>query len=189
MDQDDKAKLGRQALNATELLDPGVAKHRAQSAIKRGTGKLALRGLAALGRDGKDQAVEYDAKGAAEVAAQFAAIEAADTAEFEKKLAQAQNKPEEPKGRASNQPPSMAALRASFPEESTQFARLIFQCMELLDDVAHTSETADVQNPETRRREDLLLRVASLLRQDAGGALERFVNHVVFLSRNRPGRK
>jgi len=186
MDNDDKVKRGREAIHATELLEPGVAKDRVKSAIKRTSGNLALRGLAAIGRIGKSDSesepAQYDARGAAEVAAQFAAIEADNRAEFEQKLQNARQR-QEPLANQPDPRPTMAALRASFPEPSKPFARLMFQCFELLDDVARGN--GDDLNPETLRREELLLRVAALLRDDNGAAVESFVKHVVFLSRNR----
>lgn len=78
---------------------------------------------------------------------------------------------------------TLASLRRSFPEESREFAVLVFACVDLLVDLSEGTQEKD----DLARREQLLTRVASLLEPHAGEALKSFVGHVVGLSRAARG--
>lgn len=81
-------------------------------------------------------------------------------------------------------------LRSSFPEESREFAVLIFACMELIDAVCAPSQGGETpSSADLARKEALLAKVAALLEPRAGEALQSFVAHIVATSRRARGQR
>ena len=75
-------------------------------------------------------------------------------------------------------------LRSTFPEESSEFAVLIFSCMELIEAWSeHVRGGKAPSAAELARKEELLTRVCALLEPRAGEALHGFVTHIVTTSR------
>lgn len=79
---------------------------------------------------------------------------------------------------------TLGDLRTTFPEESREFAVLIFSCMELIEAWNAPPEGGAAPSAaELTRKEALLTKVAALLEPRAGEALQSFVTHIVTTSR------
>lgn len=189
MDDEEKARLARQGLEAAELLEPGKIKERIEASVSETARKTALGGLAAIGRlTGADERSPGRAR-AAEAVDVNRALEQLDeqaTESFEMRLrAAAARKAEQDETARMH----LANLRRSFPEPARELALLVFNCVDLLEEL---SDDAEGQPPtpaaELERKEQILLRIAKLLAPRADEALESFVAHVVAVSRQYRGR-
>ena len=81
----------------------------------------------------------------------------------------------------------LEALRRSFPEDARKFAMLIFNCVDLLEELADDVEGNPPDVPDLERKERMLTRISELLQPQAGPALTSFVAHIVELSRRSRG--
>lgn len=204
MDDDEKAALARQGMKAVDLAKPGEISRRVKGRVKGAAGNVALRGIAALGRLAGGSAPRSPGRAAAVEAVDFNRTvqgwELDDAAAFEAKLREAAaEKPAAPVyqdeiAAALAEPDSaddgaahLEHLRRSFPEASRQFALLIFNCVDLLEELADDVEGTPAPGPDLERKERLMLRIAKLIEPQAGVALTSFVEHVVEQSRQSRG--
>lgn len=182
MDDDEKADLARQGMKAAELAEPGAIKERVKDSVTSAAGDAALRGLAAIGRlSGKDRSpARTRAFAAVDLAPSFADFDADDAATFERRVrkAAAHQARAQEEGRM-----ELAALRRSFPGPSRELAQLVFNCVDLLEDLSEDAEGVPATEGELERKERLLSRIAELLAPRASEALLSFVQHVVEISR------
>src|SRR5687767_10681703 len=186
MDDDEKADLARRGIRAAELLEPGAIGRKAKGAVADAAGEAALRGLAAIGRIGAAprSPARQRAVAAVDVEGAFADWDAADAMEFEKRLrAAAARKQEEDEAARMH----LAELRRSFPAQARELALLVFNCVDLLEDLSDDAEGEPAPAPALPRKEALLQRLAEMLAPTAADALKSFVDHVVALSRRRRG--
>lgn len=200
MDDDEKAALARQGMKAVELAKPGEISRRIKGRVTGAAGNVALRGMAAIGRlaggspprsPGRAAAVEsvdfnrtvqdweLDDAAAFEAKLREAAAQGPATEVYQDELAAALAEPVSADEGAAH----LERLRRSFPEASRQFALLIFNCVDLLEELADDVEGTPAPGPELERKERLLLRIAQLIEPQAGAALKSFVEHVVEQSR------
>jgi len=187
MDDDDKADLARQGLEAAELLEPGKIAEKVKGSVSDAAGDAVLRSVAAIGRlTGKDRSpARARAAAAVDLGDALASWDAADAAEFDQQLrvAAAQKaRQDDEAGRM-----DLAELRKSFPEPSRELALLVFNCVDLLEDLSDDAEGQPRSAEELERKEKLLARFAELLAPNAGDALRSFVSHVVTISRRHRG--
>lgn len=184
MDDDDKARLARQGLKAAKLLEPGKIADRVAGSVTEAAGEAALGAIAAIGRlTGKERSpARSRAAKAVDLGNALASWDAADMAEFEKRVHAAAER----KARLEDEEEQMhlAELRRTFPEPSRELALLIFNCVDLLEDLSDDAEGEPPSHSELQRKETLLLRLAELLAPRAGEALQSFVAHVVDVSRH-----
>lgn len=188
MDDDDKADLARQGMRAAELVEPGKITEKVRDTVADAAGNAALRGLAAVGRwtGGKERSpARARAVAAVDFDRVFAAFDADDAAHFEQRLRKAAAEKAEQEGGAERL--ALAELRRSFPEPSRELALLVFNCVDLLEDLSDDAEGQPPSDAELARKEQLLTRIAELLAPRAGEALSSFVEHVVALSRRHRG--
>lgn len=182
MDDDDKADLARSGLKAVELLEPGKIADKVTGSVKEAAEGAVLRGVAAVGRlTGKERSPARErAVAAVDIGSALADWDRADAAEFEQRVrvAAAKKAREDEAARL-----HLAELRRSFPPASRELALLIFNCVDLLEDLSDDAEGEPPSAAELERKEKLLLRVAELLAPRADEALRSFVEHVVSISR------
>lgn len=186
MDDDKKAELARQGLQAAELLEPGAIGAKVKGSVKDAAGEVALAGVAAIGRltgnrrsPARGRAVDATSLGDA-----LQEWDDADAAEFHQRLqAAAAQKAREDEAARMN----LDVLRRSFPEDSRELALLIFNCVDLLEELSDDAEGEAPPPSELEKKERLLRRFAELLAPNAGAALESFVEHVVAISRSSRG--
>jgi len=78
----------------------------------------------------------------------------------------------------------LANLRRTFPEPARELALLVFNCMDLLEELSNDEVgRRPASAAELERKEQLLLRLSELLAPNAEEALSSFVEHVVAISR------
>ncbi len=185
MDEEDKARLARQALEAADLLKPGEISERVKSSVAEGTRNVALRGMAAIARmTGSEQerpASRARAADAVDLTQMVEEMDAEETAAFERRLAAAMSRKREQS--AAGHQIGLAELRQSFPEPAKQLALLVFNCVDLLEDLSSDVEGAPPPPEELARKERLMTRISELLAPRASEALLSFVEHVVTMSR------
>lgn len=187
MGHDDEESLARQGLRAAELLEPGELKERVEGSVSEAAGKAALKGIAAIGRlTGRSpERSPARARAAAEVDVGRAldAMTADDLAEFERRVreAAARKKVEVPE--AHRERLDLAALRRSFPDEARELALLVFNCVDLLEELSGDAEGNPPSGEELAKKEELLTRIAELVAPRAEESLLAFVRHVVETSR------
>jgi len=184
MDDDEKADLARQGMKAADLVEPGKIAEKVKGSVANAAGNAALRGLAAIGRlRGPERS---PARARAVTAVDFdralAAFDADDAASFEQRVRQAAARKAEQQDEARRM--DLAELRRSFPEPSRELALLVFNCIDLLEDLSDDAEGNPPSPVELERKEKLLTRIAELLAPRAGEALLSFVEHVVEISRS-----
>ena len=190
MDDKKKAKLARKGLKAAEMLSPGKLKQKVRDKVAGASKSVAMSGLRALGKvppqsersPARTRAVEAVdlARGLdGDADANFEDWDVDDAARFDAQLerAVAQHHATAPSR-------DLASLRRSFPEASRELALLVFNCVDLLEDLSSDAEGAAPTAAELERKEKLLLRVAQLLAPRAKEALSSFVDHVVGISRD-----
>jgi hypothetical protein len=187
MDDDEKARLAGQGMRAADLLEPGELRGELQGSVKRAAARAALSGLAAVGRLRGPERSPPRARAAAavDVDVSFRDFDAHDAEAFARRLRHAVEAQAE--GGPAPRPLELAALRRSFPPEARELALLIFNCVDLLEDLSEDAEGNPAEALELARKEQLLLRIGSLLAPGAGAALQSFVAHVVELSRRHRG--
>jgi hypothetical protein len=193
MDDDEKAALARQGMNVVNLAKPGAIAERVKGSVKDAAGNAALRGIAALGRlAGKTperSPARAIAVAAVDVNIPFDHWNAGEAADFDQRLAAFARSPrlaaEAMPSVETLQEPSahLSELRRSFPPEAQKLALLIFNCVDLLEELADDVEGSPPSPAELERKEQLLTRIADLIEPKAGEALSSFVAHVVALSR------
>lgn len=183
MDDDEKAELARRGLAATELLEPGKIGAKVREAIADGASEAALKGIAALAGKPRSPARQR-AAAAVDLGSALAEWDQAEGAEFERRLfaAAAAKEREDEAARL-----HLAELRRSFPPASRELALLVFNCVDLLEELSDDAEGAPAPVSELERKEKVLLRLAELLAPRAGEALISFVGHVVETSRRHRG--
>ena len=195
MDDDDKADLARRGLGAAELLEPGKAREKVRDAVSEAVGDAALKGVAAIGRlTGKERSpARSRAVQAVDLGDALSEWDAADAADFEKRVHAAAERKAHEAATSSFEDDDQAAamrlaeLRRTFPEASRELALLVFNCVDLLEDLSADAEGEPPSAEQLERKEQLLTRLAAMLAPDAGDALESFVAHVVELSRRHRG--
>lgn len=180
-DEDEKAELARQGMRAAELIEPGKLGEAVKESVAEGAGTMALRTVAALGRLRGKARSPARARAAAAVDISFRDFDAHDAASFEQRVRQAaaQKAEEEDESRRMD----LSVLRRSFPEESRELALLIFNCVDLLEDLSDDAEGDPPSLAELEKKEQLLRRIAALLAPRSAEALTSFVEHVVKISR------
>jgi hypothetical protein len=185
MSDENKARLARRGVKMLDEASPDKRKEKLGESVQEAAEDVVLGGVELLGSLTGDR---HERRMQAREAASAAfterqvdrALDAMDdqSAEsFERRLvAAAATKAQ----KSTSKHATLANLRRSFPEESREFAVLAFACADLLEDLAEETQAKD----ELAGREQLLLRVTSLLAPHAGEALKSFVQHVVSLSRS-----
>jgi len=191
MDDEEKAELARQGMRAAELVEPGAIAESVKDSIADAASSAALKGLAAIGRLGaKDRSpARARAVQAVDIGRALDAFDADDAAAFEERVRKAAAHRAENEDEARGM--DLAELRRSFPAESRELALLVFNCVDLLEDLSEDAEGTPASPAELEQKERLLLRIAELLAPRAGEALTSFVEHVVAQSRRHragPGR-
>jgi hypothetical protein len=154
-----------------------------KGSVASAAGNAALKGLAAIGRLRSDERSPARARAVAAVDLDpsFAAFDADDAASFEarvRKAAARKAEAEQPERRM-----DLAELRRSFPEPARELALLVFNCVDLLEDLSDDAEGNPASAAELERKERLLLRIAELIAPRSAEALSSFVEHVVNISR------
>ena len=196
MDDDDKAALARQGLKAMELLQPGKVAEKVKGSVADAASEAALRGIAAVGRlTGKERSpARARAVAAVDLGAALDSWDADEREDFDARVREAvARKAADPDEHGAPNEPGEAArmhlaeLRRSFPEGSRELALLVFNCVDLLEDLSDDAEGAPPWTAELERKEKLLLRLAELMAPGAGAALQSFVEHVVAISRRHRG--
>lgn len=182
MDDDEKADLARQGMRAVELAEPGALTQKVKGSVADAAESAALRGLAALGRlSGKERSpARARAVAAVDISSSLDAFDADDATAFEARVRRAAARSAQ--ADAARQM-DLDELRRSFPEPSRELALLVFNCVDLLEDLSDDAEGQPPSPAELARKERLLGRIAELLRPRAGEALLSFVEHVVEISR------
>ncbi|GMV12566.1 MAG: hypothetical protein HS104_41755 [Polyangiaceae bacterium] len=185
MDDDEKAELARRGMRAAELVEPGKIAEKVRGSVREAAGNAALEGLAALGRLGGNERSPARARAVAAVDFEraFAAFDADDAAAFEARVRKAAARSAAADEQARQM--ELAELRRSFPEASRELALLVFNCVDLLEDLSEDAEGRPPPAAELERKERLLQRIAELLAPRAGEALVSFVDHVVEISRRQ----
>ena len=183
MDDDDKAKLAKQGMRAADLVQPGRVEERVKESVADAASSVALRGLAAVGRLTSNDRSPARSRAVAvvDLAPSFAAFDADDAASFEQRLRRAVAV--KAKRNVQSRRMDLADLRSSFPEASRELALLLFNCVDLLEDLSTDAEGEPASPAELERKEKLLTRIAELLAPRSGEALLSFVAHVVEISR------
>lgn len=180
-DEDEKAALARQGMRAAELIEPGKIAEAVKESVAEGAGDIALRTVAALGRWRGPERSPARARAAAAVNISFRDFDADDAASFEARVRQAAEDKADDDDEARRM--DLSVLRRSFPDESRELALLIFNCVDLLEELSHDAEGAPPSEAELEKKEQLLRRIAGLLSPRAGEALVSFVDHVAKISR------
>ena len=182
---DDTEELARRGLDAAELLEPGKIKERMKESVAEAAGDAALKGLAAIGRlTGKSprrSPARQRAAAEVDIGRALDAFTADDLARFEERVREAAKKKKDEKDEGKRA--DLAELRRSFPPESAELALLLFNCIDLLEELSGDAEGSPPGGAELARKEELLLRISELLAPRAEGALRSFVQHVVETSR------
>lgn len=187
MDEQEKARLARQGLEAAELLEPGAVKERIKTRVSDAASDAALEGLAAIGRfaGGRERdrsPARARAASAVDVNRALEAMDAEEMRGFEERLRDATRRKAEEDAKAHGRAMDLDVMRRSFPEPARELALLIFNCVDLMEDVSRDAEGRPPTHAELIRKEQLLAKIAVLLKPNAGEALESFVEHVVRLS-------
>lgn len=187
MDDDEKAELARQGMRAVDLAEPGALGAEIRQRVRGAAADAALGGLARLGRlrgtprsPGRARAAE-----AVDLAPSFADFDRDDAASFEQRLHQAAA--EKASRDETARETELAAMRRSFPEPARELALLVFNCVDLIEDLADDAEGQPPPAAEHERKERLLRRIAELVAPSAGAQLLAFVDHVIELSRRDRG--
>lgn len=193
MSDDDEESLARRGLAAAELLEPGKLKERVKERIGEAAGDAALKGIAAVGRlagrSPKRSPARARAAAEVDISAAIAQFDADDLKAFEDRLHEAAAKKALQKPEAKAPPKDdgrrldLAELRRSFPPASHELALLIFNCVDLLEELSNDAEGTPPTEAELAKKEDLLLRITQLLAPRSEEALRSFVAHVVDTSR------
>lgn len=197
MDDDERARIARQGLDAMERVDPGAIRERVEGAARKAAGDAVLSGVAAVGRlTGSAPRRPRTGPTNEMVEQTLAAMEARNVAEFDHRLAsaveRAREAPVAPRVEARDDPwldaeelRELARLRRSFPPEARELATLVFACADMLEDLAERDQPPSPD--ELAKKEALVARIGELLAPRAGDALTHFVAHVVELSRRHRG--
>ena len=181
MDDHDKARLAKQGIAAAELVEPGKIRERIGDTVSDAAEGAALRGLAAIGRlTGKRSPARAKAASEVDVNRALDALDAASTDGFEARLAAACARKERSEAVEERE---LANLRKSFPEPARELALLVFNCVDLLEELSEDAEGQPPSPAELVRKEKLLTRIAELIAPRADEAMLSFVSHVVALSR------
>lgn len=196
MDDDERARIAREGLDAIEQIDPGAIRARVDQAARKAAGDAVLGGIAAVGRL-TGAAPRRPRTGPSDelVESTLAAMEARNVAAFDARLAEAVERaggapaPAAPAEPAAEAEPwldtaelrELARLRRSFPAEARELAILVFACSDLLEDLAERDQPPSAE--ELAKKEALIARIGALLAPRAGAALTSFVGHVTDLSR------
>ncbi|HJL20098.1 MAG TPA: hypothetical protein RMH99_30815 [Sandaracinaceae bacterium LLY-WYZ-13_1] len=187
MDEDETERLARRGLEAAELLEPGAVRDRVRGAVSEAAGDAALKGLAAVGRlTGRSpERSPARARAAKEVdlSPTFDAWAADDLARFEARVREAAARGPRPSVEDEPRRLDLAELRRSFPDESRELALLVFNCVDLLEELSGDAEGTPPAPEQLARKEQLLAGLAELLAPRAEEALTSFVGHVVATSR------
>jgi len=188
MADDDEETLARQGLKAAELLEPGAIRERVKESVAESAGEAALKGIAAFGRltgrSPKRSPARQRAVAEVDIGPDLDAFVRDDLARFEQRVKQAAaNKARETKPRDDDRRLDLAELRRSFPPESRELALLLFNCVDLLEELSADAEGSPPTARELERKEQLLERIGELLAPRASEALASFVAHVVETSR------
>lgn len=189
MDDQEKARLARQGLEAAELLEPGAVKDRIKSRVSDAASDAALKGLAAIGRfaGGRERdrsPARARAATAVDVNRALDAMDAQELASFEERLHAAAERQAEAQRQEQDRRMDLDVLRRSFPASSRELALLVFNCVDLMEDVSQDAEGRPPTHAELVRKEQLLTKIAALLAPNAGEALQGFVEHVVRISQH-----
>ncbi len=168
-------------MRAADLIEPGKIAKSVKESVAGGASSLALHGIAAVGRLRGGKRSPARARAAAAVDINFRDFDAAEAADFERRVRKAAAR----KAEADDDERRMdlAVLRRSFPEESRELALLIFNCVDLLEELSQDAEGQPPSAEELKAKEQLLRRIAELLAPRAGDALTSFVDHVAKISR------
>jgi hypothetical protein len=188
MKDEKKARLARRGVKLLDDASPDKLKDKLGESAKQAAEDVVLGGIELLGsltgERHEHRMQEREAARAAfaerQVERALDAIDDQSAESFEKRLVAAARAKAD---RSASKHATLATLRKSFPEESREFAVLVFACADLLEDLAEETQAKD----ELARREQLLVRVTSLLAPHAGEALKSFVSHIVALSRSARG--
>ncbi len=193
MGDDDTERLARAGLKAAELLEPGAIRERVTGSIKEAAGEAALEGLAALGRLTGRSPERSPARARAveevDVGRALDAFTVDDLVRFEERVKEAAaRRPRAPAPTPATEADdgrrlTLAELRRSFPPESRELALLVFNCVDLLEELSRDAEGSPPPAEELARKEELLRRIGELLAPRAEEALASFVAHVVDTSR------
>ncbi|MDQ3035735.1 MAG: hypothetical protein M3Y87_25250 [Myxococcota bacterium] len=182
MEDDDRAEIARQGLEAIERADPAAIRARLEQTAQRAAGDAVLGGIAKISRlAGVGARRPRHGPSAETVERTLAAMEAQSVAAFDEQLAAAalraqQAEEDDEEAEAAD----LARLRRSFPPESRELAILVFACVDLLEDLVDRDQPASAE--ELARKEALLARIGALLAPRAESALASFVDHVTALS-------
>jgi len=170
-------------MKAVELAEPGKLTGSIKGSVASAAGNAALKGLAAIGRLRGEERSPARARAAAAVDLDrtFASFDADDAASFEARVRKAAARKADDE--RAEQRMDLAELRRSFPEPARELALLIFNCVDLLEDLSEDAEGNPAGAAELERKERLLLRIAELIAPRADEALSSFVAHVVEVSR------
>jgi hypothetical protein len=186
MDDDEKAELARKGLGAADLLEPGKIGEKVKGAVADAASRAALTGVAALGAlTGKTRSpARQRAAVAVDIGSALAEWDAADGADFDRRVRAAATEKATADEAARLH---LAELRRSFPPASRELAVLVFNCVDLLEDLSDDAEGEPDPPATLERKEKVLQHLAQLIAPDAGAALTSFVDHVVALSRQHRG--
>jgi len=188
MGDDDDVRLAKRGLKAAELLEPGAIRERVKESVSDAAGEAALKGIAAVGRltgrSPERSPARQRAAAEVDIGPDLDAFVRDDLARFEARVKQAAAK------KARERPPAeddrrldLAELRRSFPPPSRELALLLFNCVDLLEELSADAEGRPPTAAELERKEQLLVRIGELLAPRASEALASFVAHVVETSR------
>ena len=193
MDEDEKVRLARQGLDLLDEAAPDQIKERLKEAASEAAQDVVMGGVEVLARitgGGKRARTPgRSAPSATDVNAAMDAMSEHTTDSFDARLraASAQAERESAQEKAALRA-DLARVRRSFPEESKELAVLVFSCVDLLGQLTDIAEGRSAATPaELKRKEDLLVKIATLLAPRAEESLESFVGHVVSLSRRSRG--
>lgn len=189
-EDDEKARLARRGLALIDAVAPEEVKARVRERAKGAAKDAVLSGLEAIaeltgGSPGEGASRGSAGAGAAmDGSAALQALEQGHAESFDARLRAASAAAAQKQGQRAALRARLAEARKAFPEESKQFAVLIFSCVDLLDDLEdHAEGRQDLSPAELQRREQLLAKVGALMTPNAGAALASFVDHVVRTSR------
>ncbi len=176
-----KAELARQGVRAADLIEPGKIASSVKESMADGASSLALRGIAAVGRLRGGERSPARSRAVAAVDIDFRDFDVAEAADFEARVRKAAARKAEADDAERRM--DLAVLRRSFPEESRELALLIFNCVDLLEELSEDAEGHPPSAEELKNKELLLRRIAELLAPRASDALTSFVDHVTKISR------
>lgn len=184
--RDKKSRLARRGVELIDAASPDKIREKLQETVSDAATGVVLDAVQALTGEEHDPQPRALEAAIAErrLSGAMADLDDHGKESFDRRLAAAASASSEADRAREPVRRTIGELRRTFPEESREFAVLIFSCMELIEAwTEYAQGGAAPSQAEIARKEALLTKVAALLEPRAAEALQSFVTHIVATSR------